>query len=58
MLVLTRREGESLFFYLSGEEVEVRVNSASRSGVRLGIRAPKEVQVVREREWIRDTDKE
>ena len=44
MLVIRRRPGESLFI---GEDVEIEVLDASASQVKLGIRAPKSISVVR-----------
>jgi carbon storage regulator len=44
MLVIRRRTGESL---LIGEEIEIEVLEASGSQVKLGIRAPKAIPVVR-----------
>jgi carbon storage regulator len=46
MLVLTRKSGESI---LIGGEVRVRVLGASGSRVRLGIEAPDDVRIVREK---------
>ncbi len=46
MLVLTRRSGESI---LIGSDVRVRVLRASGSRVRLGIEAPDDVRIVREK---------
>ncbi|MEJ1390290.1 MAG: carbon storage regulator CsrA [Candidatus Sedimenticola sp. (ex Thyasira tokunagai)] len=45
MLVLTRKLGEALIF--SGD-IEVRIIGIDRGQVRIGINAPKEVNVVRE----------
>lgn len=45
MLVLTRNPNEKI---LIGDRIEVVVLSTSGSQVRLGIRAPKDVQVHRE----------
>jgi carbon storage regulator len=45
MLVLTRRPGESITI---GDEIIVTVVSASGGQVRLGITAPRTVQVLRE----------
>ena len=49
MLILTRREGESIFISLPGSEdpLEVRVMKAGAQ-VSLGIDAPREMQVPRE----------
>ncbi len=46
MLVLTRRSGESI---LIGEEVRVRVLGSSSTRVRLGIEAPLDVRILREK---------
>lgn len=46
MLVLTRKSGESI---LIGGDVRVRVLGASGSRVRLGIEAPDDVRIVREK---------
>ena len=45
MLILTRRMGESL---MVGDDVTVTVLSVNGNQVRIGINAPKEVQVHRE----------
>ena len=45
MLILTRREGESLMI---GDEVTVTVLGVKGSQVRIGVRAPKRVSVHRE----------
>lgn len=45
MLILTRREGETL---LIGDNIEVTVVAVQGGQVRLGITAPREVQVLRE----------
>jgi carbon storage regulator CsrA len=49
MLILTRREGESIVIFLPGidDTIEVRVMKAA-SQVSLGIDAPREVKVLRE----------
>jgi carbon storage regulator len=44
MLVIRRRPGESLFI---GDDVELEVLEIAGSQVKLGIRAPKEVTVLR-----------
>ena len=44
MLVIRRRPGESL---LIGENVEVEILESSTSQVKVGIRAPREIAVVR-----------
>lgn len=45
MLVLTRRLNDRLYI---GSDVVIEVLSISRTKVRLGIKAPREVSVVRE----------
>jgi carbon storage regulator len=45
MLILTRKVGEALMI---GDTIEVRVLSVKGQQVRIGIEAPKEVNVVRE----------
>lgn len=44
MLVISRRPGESLWI---GEDIEVELLEISPSQVKLGIRAPREVPVLR-----------
>ncbi len=44
MLVIRRRAGESL---LIGDDVEIEILESTASHVKLGIRAPKEVLVLR-----------
>ncbi len=44
MLILRRRPGEAL---LLGDDIEVEVLESSASGVKLGIRAPREVAILR-----------
>lgn len=44
MLVITRRAGES---FLIGEDVTVTILKSSNGSVRLGINAPKEVDIFR-----------
>lgn len=44
MLVIRRREGESL---LIGEEIEIEVLGLTQGSVKLGIRAPKTVPILR-----------
>jgi carbon storage regulator len=51
MLVLTRKQGQAIFI---GEDIEVVVLEVRGDQVRLGIRAPRDVSVVRRE--IRDLD--
>ena len=51
MLVLTRKEGESLFI---GDDIKVTVISADSEKVRIGIEAPKFCRIYRE-ELLTDT---
>jgi len=44
MLILRRRAGESL---LIGDDVEVEILETAASGVKVGIRAPKSVAILR-----------
>lgn len=44
MLVLTRREGES---FLVGDEIEIEVLDVKPGVVRIGIKAPRSVRVMR-----------
>lgn len=44
MLVIRRRPGES---FLIGDDVEIEVLDATSSQVKLGIRAPREISVLR-----------
>ena len=44
MLVIRRRAGESFFI---GEDVEIEILEMSPSQVKLGIRAPREISVLR-----------
>ncbi len=46
MLILTRKVGEALF--LDGEKIVVRVLAVKGNQVRIGVTAPKEVDVIRE----------
>lgn len=45
MLVIRRRPGETLVI---GQDIEVEILASSSSQVKLGIRAPREVNVVRQ----------
>jgi carbon storage regulator len=49
MLVIRRRPGESLVI---GDEIEVEVLEASPSQVKLGIRAPKSIAVLRKEIYV------
>lgn len=44
MLVLRRRAGESIFL---GEDVEIEVLEVNSQGVKLGIRAPRQLVILR-----------
>ncbi|SIQ11411.1 carbon storage regulator CsrA [Marinobacterium stanieri] len=50
MLILTRRVGETLII---AEEIEVTVLGVKGNQVRIGIKAPEDVQVHREEIWQR-----
>lgn len=47
MLVLTRRIGEALNFYIGDEKMTVKVLGWAGSQIRIGIDAPADVQIVR-----------
>ena len=47
MLVLTRKEGESLVFRLGDEQVRVLISRITRGSVRVGVEAPASVRVLR-----------
>jgi len=49
MLVIRRRPGESL---LIGHDVEVEILEVSGNNVKIGIRAPKEVTVLRQEVYL------
>ena len=51
MLILTRRIGEKL---LIGDDIEVVVLDVNRNQVKLGIKAPRDMTVLREELYIRD----
>lgn len=51
MLILTRRIGEKL---LIGDEIEVVVLDVNRNQVKVGIKAPSDITVLREELYIRD----
>jgi carbon storage regulator len=44
MLVLTRKNGESIKI---GDEIEITIISAKNDQVKIGIKAPKEVEILR-----------
>ena len=45
MLILTRKEGESI---LIGEDIKIKITQILPSSIRIGIDAPKDVNIVRE----------
>lgn len=51
MLILTRRIGEELFL---GDEIEVVVLDVNRNQVKIGIKAPRELTVLREELFVKD----
>ena len=55
MLILTRKDNESLFI---GDEIEITVLGVKGNQVRIGINAPKDIDVHREEIYLRiDTQK-
>ena len=55
MLILTRKDNESLFI---GDEIEITVLGVNGNQVRIGINAPKDIDVHREEIYLRiDTQK-
>ena len=50
MLILTRKDNESLFI---GDDIEVTILSVSGNQVRIGINAPKDIDVHREEVYRR-----
>lgn len=55
MLMMSRREGETI---LIGEDIEIVIAHIGRSRVRVGIRAPRETQVVaREVQLVREENR-
>ena len=55
MLILTRKDNESLFL---GDEIEITVLGVTGNQVRIGINAPKDIDVHREEIYLRiDTQK-
>lgn len=51
MLILTRRIGEKSFI---GDEIEVVVLDVNRNQVKIGIKAPRELTVLREELFVKD----
>lgn len=51
MLILTRRPGETI---LIDDDIEVMVLAVNNNQIRLGIKAPEEVPIVREELLLRD----
>lgn len=51
MLILTHRIGEKLFI---GDEIEVVVLDVNRNQVKIGIKAPRELTVLREELFVKD----
>ena len=51
MLMLTRRIGEKL---LIGDNIEVVVLDVNRNQVKVGIKAPRDMTVLREELYVRD----
>jgi len=49
MLVLSRKKGESI---LIGENIEISVLEVTNEQIKLGIRAPKEVSILRKELYI------
>lgn len=47
MLVLTRRENDSIILETSDGPIEVKLTAIDGAQVRIGIRAPKSVSIVR-----------
>ena len=45
MLVLTRQQGQSI---LIGDNIRIVINAITRTAVKIGIEAPREVNIVRE----------
>ncbi|WP_297417084.1 carbon storage regulator CsrA [Clostridium sp.] len=44
MLIITRKKGESLII---GEDIEITVNKIEDGSVKIGIKAPKEITILR-----------
>lgn len=55
MLVLTRKEGESLVCLCGEFQIEVCVVRARGNSIRIGVTAPKNVKVLRQ-EFLKDAD--
>jgi len=48
MLVLSRYQGEAIVIQIGGERVRIAISQVQGNRVRLGIEAPKSVQINRE----------
>ncbi|MGH9613853.1 MAG: carbon storage regulator [Bryobacteraceae bacterium] len=55
MLVIRRRPGESV---LIGDGIEIEILEAGGGQVKLGIRAPKEIPVLRKEVWLTGCENE
>lgn len=53
MLVITRRKDESIYI---GNDISIHIFGISNSQVKIGIKAPKDVQIARDN-CIKDKDK-
>ncbi|WP_062108987.1 carbon storage regulator CsrA [Bacillus niameyensis] len=49
MLVLTRKKGESIQI---GEDIEITITQVKGDQVKLGIKAPKNVEIHRKEVWV------
>jgi len=54
MLIITRKKGESLMI---GEEIEITVNKIEDGSVKIGIKAPKDITILR-KELYEQVEKE
>lgn len=49
MLMLTRKENQSIFLFLpNGESIEVKIAKCEGNQVRVGIEAPQDIEILRE----------
>ena len=48
MLALTRREGESIFLFVDGKTIKVKLSYADYGEARLAFDAPEDVKILRE----------